>query len=278
MSSMLTRLIASVILLITALLYFWPVYTSQPTYSITDIRPCIDSFLGFGEQCTFPNMTNYRTNHVILIAVDAMGESTLDYAQRSNATPYWITKLSDEGRRFTATTTYPSTTRIAFPAMLSGSDNTDAQQICDFLVSKNKSAIAIGGSGFLDNIDVRCNKLAPGNLDNDSFAGDDDDVTLAAIGELKNNKDYSFLFVHLSLDSTCHKDGPYSKESMSDLRATDKSIGSIVSAVNQSALYKDAVIIVTADHGCHETKKGGTHGSKSPEDMNVPVIFYEHAQ
>jgi arylsulfatase A-like enzyme len=46
-------------------------------------------------------------------------------------------------------------------------------------------------------------------------------------------------------------------------------LGLILQALKDRGMYEDTIIIVTADHGGHDT----SHGSDAPEDMTIPWVI-----
>ena len=78
-------------------------------------------------------------------------------------------------------------------------------------------------------------------------------------------------FIHFAdPDSVGHKFGWGSPEQLEAFAKTDAALGVVVKAIDQAGIANETVIIVTADHGGH----GRTHGSKSPEDVQIPWIAW----
>jgi len=48
----------------------------------------------------------------------------------------------------------------------------------------------------------------------------------------------------------------------------DEAIGELLTALDAYDLRDETLLIITADHGGHDT----THGSSMPEDMTIPWI------
>jgi arylsulfatase A-like enzyme len=65
-----------------------------------------------------------------------------------------------------------------------------------------------------------------------------------------------------------HEYGWLSWEQLSVLRRADESIGRILNELNTRNLRNETLVIITADHGGHET----THGTSMPEDMTIPWV------
>ena len=79
-----------------------------------------------------------------------------------------------------------------------------------------------------------------------------------------------FLIVQLgSTDDIFHAHGPSSPEVIPTLRETDQRLQRLVEALN--AL--EYVLIITSDHGQHDTESGGSHGTEADEDALVPCTW-----
>ena len=66
-----------------------------------------------------------------------------------------------------------------------------------------------------------------------------------------------------------HAYGWLSSQQLSALRHSDDAIQTLLTALDQAGLRQSTLIIVTADHGGHDT----THGTWQPEDMTIPWII-----
>ena len=89
-------------------------------------------------------------------------------------------------------------------------------------------------------------------------------LTDAAIGYMnENNTDFAFLYLGYP-DEAGHAHGWMSEEYMYAMENSWQNIERII-----EALPKDYAVIITADHGGHDH----THGTDSPEDMTIPLIF-----
>jgi predicted AlkP superfamily pyrophosphatase or phosphodiesterase len=95
----------------------------------------------------------------------------------------------------------------------------------------------------------------------------DTELTDQLISEFPEN--FGVLFVHFAtVDGMGHEYGWLSQEQLSVARRADEALGRILFELDRRNLRNETLVIVTADHGGHET----SHGSTMPEDMNIPWI------
>lgn len=81
--------------------------------------------------------------------------------------------------------------------------------------------------------------------------------------------DFDLLFIHFRLvDDMGHVYGWMSPEQLSVAFRADEALGLILAELDTRGLRDETLIIVTADHGGHDT----THGSNYPEDMTIPWV------
>ena len=84
-------------------------------------------------------------------------------------------------------------------------------------------------------------------------------------------QDFDLLFVHFPLvDGMGHEYGWMSWQQLSVAKRADEALGNILAKLDARGLRDDTLVIVTADHGGHDT----THGTKRAEDMTIPWIAF----
>ena len=82
-------------------------------------------------------------------------------------------------------------------------------------------------------------------------------------------QDFRLLFVHFPTpDWKGHEYGWLSPEQLSVIFRADEALGKSLAELSARGLREETLVIVTADHGGHDT----THGSSLPEDMTIPWI------
>lgn len=82
-------------------------------------------------------------------------------------------------------------------------------------------------------------------------------------------QDFGLLFVHFPLvDGMGHVYGWMSWQQLSVAFRADEALGLILAELDARGLRDETLVIVTSDHGGHDT----THGSSLPSDMTIPWI------
>jgi hypothetical protein len=82
--------------------------------------------------------------------------------------------------------------------------------------------------------------------------------------------DFGVLFVHFpTADWMGHLYGWLSPEQFSVLRRGDEALGMILTRLDELGIRDETLIIVTADHGGHDSE----HGATLPADMTIPWII-----
>jgi len=108
----------------------------------------------------------------------------------------------------------------------------------------------------------------PESTDVFEFINDRDVVIAARVAELIP-QGFDLMFVHFPTpDWMGHEYGWLSPEQYSVLFRADEALQTILDALEGAGMREETLIIVTADHGGHDT----THGSSRPEDMTIPWI------
>jgi predicted AlkP superfamily pyrophosphatase or phosphodiesterase len=82
-------------------------------------------------------------------------------------------------------------------------------------------------------------------------------------------QDFGVLFVHFPVvDGMGHEYGWMSPQQLSVAFRADEALGNILAELDVRDLRDETLIIITADHGGHDT----THGTSMPIDMTIPWI------
>jgi hypothetical protein len=105
------------------------------------------------------------------------------------------------------------------------------------------------------------------NIDSNGNGTKDDEIFVSAFANLQ--KGYDFLLVHFhGVDENGHNFGEISKNTMNAISEIDNYISKL-------AQNWHGKIIMTSDHGMHDSGSGGNHGDFRFEDLVVPYLIFE---
>ena len=177
-----------------------------------------------------------------------------------------------------AQTTYPSVTLSAHASMLTGLCPSDHGVNWNDYIPENGYAQGADlfdlarAAGLRTDMYVTKKKLVqltePSSLDNYVFVNDRDTVLMERL-LAEFPQDFGVLFIHFGItDGMGHSYGWLSPQQLSVLYRADEALGQLLDELDARGLRSQTLIIVTADHGGHDS----THGSNSPEDMTIPWI------
>ncbi len=97
--------------------------------------------------------------------------------------------------------------------------------------------------------------------------GNEDEIAQRAVQEM--TPDFGIMFVHFPKgDLIGHSYGWLGQAQLKAYREGDDAFGKLLAGLDFAGLRSSTLVIVTSDHGGHET----THGSDLPEDMTIPWI------
>lgn len=97
----------------------------------------------------------------------------------------------------------------------------------------------------------------------------EDPLSIAQLANRQISQGFSLLFVHFpNGDLAGHDHGWMTRKQLETYADDDVSFGYILETLKNKGMYESTLIIITADHGGHET----THGTDLPEDMTIPWI------
>lgn len=113
----------------------------------------------------------------------------------------------------------------------------------------------------------------PGSTDFFQFVDDTDKIPdpyrIEQLAIQQISAGFSLMFVHFpNGDLDGHEYGWMSRQQLETYADDDESFGFILESLKSRGMFEGTLIIVTADHGGHDT----THGFDLPEDMTIPWI------
>ncbi len=96
-----------------------------------------------------------------------------------------------------------------------------------------------------------------------------DPLTIEQIAIRQMREGFGLMFVHFpNGDLRGHEYGWMSSQQLKQYARDDEALGSILESLKKLELYDSTLILITADHGGHDT----THGSNMLEDMTIPWV------
>jgi predicted AlkP superfamily pyrophosphatase or phosphodiesterase len=216
-----------------------------------------------------------RPTRALILSIDGFRPDAIELTPMRN-----LQALMQEGAySLVAQTIYPSATLPAHSSMLTGlcpdkhgvdwndyipsrgyANGTD---IFDLAHAAGMRTVMVVGKEKLQQV------TEPESVDVFEFINDRDVVIAARVAELIP-QGFGLMFVHFPTpDWMGHEYGWLSPEQYSVLFRADEALRTILNALDEAGLREDTLIVVTADHGGHDT----THGSSRPEDMTIPWIM-----
>jgi arylsulfatase A-like enzyme len=223
---------------------------------------------------TFTPTPTALVSRVVILSIDGLRPDAISLAPMPNL----MALMQSSAYSLSAQTVYPSVTLISHSSMLSG--------LCpakhgvywnDYLpnlgYAQGTDLFDIAhAAGLRTYAYVGKNKLVqvtePTSLDGFNFINDRDTVIMDRLLETFP-QDFGVLFIHFAMaDGMGHAYGWLSSQQFSVLFRADEAIGQFLEELDARNLRNETLFIITADHGGHSS----THGSNSPEDMNIPWI------
>ncbi len=209
---------------------------------------------------------------VLILSIDGLRPELISLAPMPN-----LQMLMQNGAyTLTAQTVYPSVTLVAHASMLVGVCPSKHGVDWNDYIPENGFAMGTDlfdiaqAAGLQTVMHVGKEKIRqvtePTSLDIFTYVNDRDTVVA---DRLVSNfpSDFRVLFVHFPLvDGMGHVFGWLSPEQVSVAFRADEALGMVLDELDAKNMRAETLIIVTADHGGHDT----THGSTLPEDKTIP--------
>ncbi len=215
-----------------------------------------------------------RATRVLILSIDGLRPDAISLAPMPNL----LGLMQNAAYSLNAQTVFPSVTLIAHASMLTGMcPSKHGVDWNDYLPEKGYAKGTdlfdlAHAAGLQTVMYVGKEKLRqitePSSTDVFAFINDRDLVITAHL--LENfPQDFGVLFIHFPTpDWMGHLYGWLSPQQISVIQRADEALGQILAELDGRRLREETLIIVTADHGGHDT----THGSSMPEDMTIPWI------
>ena len=215
-----------------------------------------------------------HASRVVIVSYDGLRPEVIDLAPM----PVLQSLMQISAYTLSARTVFPSSTLPAHSSMLTGTCPVKHLALWnDYLpllgYAQGEDLFDLASAADLETaMYVGKEKLRqitePESTDIFRFINDRD---LVIVDELIKDfpQDFGLLFVHFPLiDMMGHEYGWLSPEQLSVAFRGDQALARLLVALDERGLRPGTLIIVTADHGGHQT----THGYSFPEDMTIPWI------
>ena len=214
------------------------------------------------------------TRRVLILSIDGLRPDAIALAPMANL----MTLMQHSAYTLNAQTVYPSVTLVSHASMLGGvCPSKHGVDWNDYLPEKG---FALGtdlfdlahAAGLQTVMYVGKEKLRqltePSSTDIFTYINDRDLVIADQLIE-DFPQDFGLLFIHFPLvDGMGHVYGWMSPEQLSVAFRADEALGEILGALDARGLRSETLIIISADHGGHDT----SHGTLMVEDMTIPWI------
>jgi predicted AlkP superfamily pyrophosphatase or phosphodiesterase len=218
-----------------------------------------------------------KSNRVLIVSFDGLRPDAIEEANMVNV----MALMQSGAYTLSAQTIMPSTTLPSHSSMLVGT--CPAKHIVRWNEYVPKNGYAIGtdifdlahAAGLRTVMTVGKEKLRqvtePASTDFFAFVDDTDKINdpyrIEQLAIRQIAEGFSLMFVHFpNGDLAGHEYGWMSRKQLETYANDDESLGFILQSLKSRDMYTNTLIIISADHGGHDT----THGYDMPEDRTIP--------
>ena len=252
-----------------------PTITSTPTLTLTatlTATPTLTPTPTYTPTPTFTPTPVYQARRVLILSIDGLRPDVISMAPMPNLQKLMQSSAYSLG----AQTVYPSVTLVSHASMLTGLCPAKHGVNWNDYIPENGLAegtdlFDVAHAAGLETWMFVGKKKLKQLTDSTSLTGfvkgsdRDSELTDQLLEEFP--EDFGVLFVHFAtVDGMGHEYGWLSPEQLSVAFRADESLGRILSELDARNLRNETLVIITADHGGHDT----SHGSRMPEDMTIP--------
>ncbi len=231
----------------------------------------------FALLCATSARAERHANHVFIISFDGGKPAVMLQSQM----PTLMSLLQQGAGTWTAQTIFPSVTLPSHTSMLTGVSPRIHKVLWNdwipqnglitvptvFGVAKQKglTTALFAGKPKFKHLNI------PGTLDAFAIPSYSAKKVASVAGKYILERKPNLCFIHFAdSDGEGHRYGWGSPQQIKAFADEDDALKTVMDAVQRAGIANDSVVILTADHGGHNK----THGSKSPEDMNIPWIAW----
>lgn len=223
---------------------------------------------------TFTPTPPPHASRVLILSIDGLRPDAILAAPMPNL----LNLMQNGASTLNARTVFPSSTLPAHASMLLGVCPSKHGVDWNDYLPRNGYASGIDlfdlahAAGLQTVMHVGKEKLRqltdPSSVDRFTYVNDRDLVVAERLLD-DFPQDFGVLFVHFPLvDGMGHVHGWMSWQQLSVAFRADEALGLILAELDARGLRGETLIIVTSDHGGHDT----THGYSYPEDMTIPWV------
>jgi len=259
---------------------FVPTIEETPTPFIPTLPPATESIATEASISPTIPVPPVVAERVLIVSFDGLRPDAIVEANMVNV----MSLMQSGAYSMSAQTIMPSVTLPAHSSMLVGTCPAKHIVRWNEYVPQNGYALGIDvfdlahAAGMYTAMVVGKQKLRqitePGSTDFFEFIDKTDKIKDAstverlAIGQIQHG--FDLMFVHFpDGDLAGHENGWMSREQLSAYNRDDGLLGLILQALKNNGIFENTIIIVTSDHGGHDS----THGLNIPEDMTIPWII-----
>lgn len=252
---------------------------ASPTPSLTATLTSTATPTATATETATPSLTPTFTltppphaSRVLILSIDGLRPDAILLAPMPNLQAL----MQSSAYTLNAQTVYPSVTLVSHASMLGGVCPSKHGVDWNDFIPENGYAFGTDlfdlahAAGLRTIMHVGKEKIRqltePQSLDRFTYVNDRDTVVAdRLIADFP--EDFNLLFVHFPLvDGMGHVYGWMSPQQLSVTFRADEALGQILAELDVRGLRDETLIIITSDHGGHDT----THGSSLREDMTIP--------
>ena len=218
--------------------------------------------------------------HVFIVSIDGGKPSVIHESKM----PTLEEMVRKGAYSWTAQTTFPSITLTSHTSMLTGvgpeihkvlwndwepTRGMISSPTCLGIAKKTglKTAMFVGKSKFI-------HFFVPKTLNEFSFPAYHAKTVAEVAAKYIVAEKPNLCFIHFAdTDGAGHEFGWGSEQQKQAFNDVDVALKTVLQAIKRAGILNDSIVIVSADHGGHDK----THGSNSPDDMNIPWIAWGKA-
>lgn len=254
-----------------------PTSTQQPTVTPSQTPSPTPTSTPTATPTLTPTLTPTQPPHatrVLILSIDGLRPDAIPLAPMPNL----MALMQSGAYTLAAQTVFPSVTLIAHSSMLTGLCPAKHGVNWNDYIPENGYAQGTDlfdlahAAGLQTAMYVNKEKLRqitePASTDRFVYVNDRDSVLADAL-LADFPQDFGLLFVHFgTTDGMGHVHGWMSPEQLSVAYRADEALGRILAELDARGLRDETLVIVSADHGGHDT----THGTYMPVDMTIPWV------